>query len=449
MKMKYGSATFEIHPSFAPTLNFKSREGDNEASTIEETWDIEGSLKKDGWSALITEWDALIEALRQPAQDFAILSDSDLTVFELKAEDCINGPTCQILEITEKHKGFMVTNMRFRLKVTAEYENPDAPSDLRGKVEFTFQFDSMGFMTITERGTTQGKNINDPPQPWLSPSTQAFEFDSNFELAKDRTECKYTYRWQERKVALPPELYNLVSSFTLDIDEQNADDFLYNTIRVSGECILKRKTTAESIWNKSGILSSNPDRYVRRPTAGDFIPIEALDDLSPNLAIMQVKEWIENNLVGSGVKILSKEVTAKIYDQRVTFQFQLLKPAGNLAKYDYTISIQEKAVRTSIVPIFASTPVIQKIGYTHGEITEHGEIVFFDGRPPHPQPYWPELCNSRQVEYPKPTVNSEKEISFGPVRFTFTYQKSEFRFLDVLTLAAQRTSDFKLPIPLW
>lgn len=449
MKLKYGSQTFEIHPSFAPSLNFKSREGDNEASTIEETWNIDGSFKKDGWSNLVTEWDAIIAALRVPAQDFAILDESDVTVFQLLAADCINGPTCHVLNVTEKHKGFMVTNIKFQLRITAEYVNPDAPTDLRGKIDFSFQFNSMGFMTITENGVAKGTNITTPPSPWLSPTTVSFEFDSRFDLSRDRTECKYMYKWKERKVALPPGLYNLVSSFSLNIDEQNADDFLYNIIRVSGDCQIKRKDTAESIWNKTGILSANPDSSVKRPVAADFIPVESIDDLDRELALMQVKDWIDNNLIGKGVKILSKEINARIYEQRITFNFQILKPESVLAKYDYSVTIKENAVKTSIVPVFNRTPVVQRIGYTHSEITERGEVVFFDGRPPHPSPYWPEICTSPSVSYPKPVVGSDQEIALGSMRFSFTYQKSEFTFLDVLRLVSQRTSDFAIPIPLW
>lgn len=443
MKLKYGTTVFEIHPAFAPTITFKTKEGLNEAATIEEVWDIEGSFKRDGWQLLMQDWNDMVEKLRVPAQDFAILDESNNTVYELKAADCNKGPTCTITNVTEKRKAYLVTNIRFRLSITAEYDNPDAPADIRGKVDINFQFDSLGFLTLTERGVAKGSGITSPPSPWLSPSTHAFELDSQFELSQDRTECRYTYRWRERKVSLPPALRNLIGSFDLRVQERNADDFLYNTISVSGECRLKGNKDTQKIWAQSGIFVANPDKSTKLPAK--FIPVESIDDMT-GTAILEIKEWIENHLIGGGVKILSKSIDANIYDQRVSFQFQLLKDdVEGVASFDYSVSIQEPTVRTSVVGVFASAPVVQYLGYNPCQISEEGSVAFFSNRPPHPKPYWPEYCTSRRVDYPKGTSESEFGLALGPVRFSFTYQRDEFSVSDLWKMVLERIGYMGLP----
>lgn len=446
MKLKYGTTTFEIHPAFAPTVNYKSEEGGNEPATIEDVWDIEGSFRGDGWNALITQWENMMEKLRVPAQYFAILDEADSVVYELDPDDCISGPTCTIQNVTEKRRAFLVTNILFSISIRAEYKNPEIPdiADLRGKVRFSFRFDSLGFMTISERGTAKGTNITKPPKPWLSPSSTSFRLDSSFDLSKNKTECSYTYKWVERRVKLPAgEISDLVDEFSLSIDENPAEDNLYNTIRVSGDCRIKRTDTTKEIWNKTGLFAKHPGSKLYVAEASDFIPVETLEEISGDIAT--VKEWIENHLIGSGVKILSKKFRVDAYRLRLSFDFQLIKPALKIARYDYSVSIKEKTVRTNVVPIYGKTPVIQYLSYSQSEITERGTVAYFDERPPHPAPFWPDYCTGRNVDYPKPTADVDIEGVIFPISFSFTYQKDEFGYSDLLDLVLERTG-YMLPV---
>lgn len=453
MKIKYGSSTFNIHPAFSPTVNFKPTSGDNEAATIEEVWDIEGSFKADGWSALMAEWDDLVEALRVPAQDFYILTDADATVYSLKAEDCLNGPTATVVNVTDKRSAYLVTNIKFSLSVKAEYINPDAPypNQIRGKIDFSFKFDSLGFLTITERGTAKGGTITTPPDPWLSPTPAAFSLDSDFSLSKDRTECDYTYNWQERKVGLPPGIKDQVGEFSLSIAEVNTEDFLYNTVRVTGNCRLKRNKTASEPWNKGTILVQNPDNYLSasRPIAGDFIPVEGLDTIPSGSVVGQVRDWIDNNLIGSGVKILSKEITVDAYDLNVSFNFELLKESGGLAKYTYSVSISEPVVKMVEVNVYGRGPVLQRTGYSATGITESGEIVMFGVMPRHMSPHWPEFCTSNKITYPKPTVDSKQQVTLQAMSFSFAYKKEDFTIKDVADMVLARVNNYSFPATLF
>jgi hypothetical protein len=448
MKIRYGTAVFEIEPAFAPTVNFNAEEGDNEPSTIQEEWDIEGSFKDYGWQNLIDKWNDLVEDLQVPAQDFAILTDSDQVVYELKAEDCISGPTCTVVNVREKRRAFLVTNILFSLRIRAERENPDAtPEDemVRRSVDYSFRFDTLGYLRITENGEVKGQNITQPPKPILRPTKDVFALDSDYRISNDSTECRYSYTWTERKVALPPEIKQYIEDFNLEVTQANTQDFLYTRVTVTGSCSIKRYDTAVNTWEKGRIFVQNPDDYLRRDIAGDYLPID--EGSGEGTILATVKDWIEENLIGGGPKIVRKETRTDIYNQRINFTFELVFEDSGLASYEYSVSIQEQTINTSQVNIFGEPPVIQRLGYSATVISETGRIVNIGERPPHPGPYWPHLCTRNEVKYPKPAeVSQEQEIVLAEMSFNYSYLKRDFAIQDVTTLASARAAQFGIPI---
>lgn len=450
MKIQYGATELDINPAASPTITFEHTEGDNEPNIIKEVWDIEGTIKNQGWSNLIAEWNTIVAVLRVPAQDFKLKTRAGATVYELKAIDCINGPTCKDISVTEKREAFLVTNIKFRLTIEATYQNPSAsPVDfVRRRLNLSYNFDSLGFLEMAERGEAESKSaITKPPDPFLSPQEEAFTQESRFDLSESRLKCTYSYTFRERKVQLPEELRDLIGEFSLSIEETNSEDFLYKTIRVAGRCRIRQEPTDKNVWDQSNLLIKTP---AVRPPAGEvaenFIPVNDLESIGGGTKVAQLVEWIENNLVGEGVKIRSKSITADVFDQSVSFAFDLLKEAyGNLASFDYSISIRESAVRISEVNIFAYKPVLQRLGWTSMEIIERGSVVVFGGRPVHPEPVWLDRCTSRIVEYPKPSYVPGQELLECPMTFSFTYKDVDFDLGDLSQIVNNRVERYGLP----
>ena len=446
MKVKYGTTEFEIHPAFAPSVDFDAAGGDDQGSIVKETWDIEGSFSQEGWSNLITSWNNMVAVLRAPAQNFLILTDADETVYQLLAGSCTSGPTCKNVQVVEKRQGFLVSNIRFRLTIEAEYINPFTPTGHSGKrnVKFSFDYDSLGFLRMTETGEFVSKStIDRPPNPTLVPDKASFILDSKFELSNNKRECTYTYTFTERKTTLPDgDIKELVGDFSLDISESSAEDFLHNEVRVSGSCKLRRKASNEEPWRKTGLLVNNPVS-LQRSKAASFIPVKSVEDIS-DVNIRKVIKWIENSLIGGSAKIIDKEISVNVFDLEIAFNYRLFK-GSDLVGFTYSISFVPSVVRMSEVNVFGFKPVIQKLGYTSMEISESGEITWYASRPQKPSPFWPDKCTSARIDYPKLSYGKDGYPISGAISFSFAYRDENFRSSDLIALAAKRTSEYRLP----
>lgn len=441
MKMRYGSYEFPIMPAFAPTMSFETVEdpdtGDLVASTRTETWDIEGAFKGDETS-VVADWNALVAAISVPGLKSEVLNESSVVLMEIDPAECVTPPSVKILEVTQKREAFLVTNIRFRLRVEAVVAVGEINGYVSQQASFSLRYDNLGYLRATERGKVIAKEpLYAAPRPLIIAfSIRDFALESNLEYSSDRKTCNYTYTWTEFHRSLPEDMYDLIGDLSLDLSERSAPDFLYSESSLSGRVRLRKTNTANAPTGFGFSQGGNVLTFGVLPR-GNILPLNKIDEIK-DPDIRRALKWITGGLIGRTAQITSQEITVDLWQREINFSMSYITSFTGVVRFEYSVGIQERTKKIAEVPRYGRTPVMQHIGWSSSEISERGTFTTLKVRPPHPKPIYEVVCTSRSVDYPKPIYDKDHKTVFMPVSFSFSYRADEWTIRNLTRIVEAR-----------